>query len=110
MAETFSVELERITEAVVAAIPAAAAKAMAHLHQVAVDRTPLQDGNLRGWSYVESVPGGANVVYPGPYARYQHYEILRHEVGQRLYLSSAVLSETPKVLEILATELRKEIQ
>ena len=110
MGETFSVHLDQITEAVIAAIPAASFKAMAHLHSVAVDRTPLQDGNLRGESYVESTPEGANVVYPGPYARYQEYEILRHEVGQRLYLTSSVLSETPKVIEILTEELSKAIE
>jgi len=110
MGETFSIHLDEVTDAVLAAIPAASFKAMAHVHKVAINRTPLQDGNLRGWSYVETTPTGADIVYPGPYARYQHYEILRHDVGERLYLTTAVLSETPKALEILATELRKVIE
>jgi hypothetical protein len=110
MGETFSIHLDEVTDAVLAAIPAASFKAMTHVHGVAVNRTPLQDGNLRGESYVESTPAGADIVYPGPYARYQHYEILRHEVGERLYLEKSVLSETPKALEILAQELRKVIE
>jgi hypothetical protein len=110
MGETFSIHLDEVTDAVLAAIPAASFKAMTHVHGVAVNRTPLQDGNLRGESYVESTPAGADIVYPGPYARYQHYEILRHDVGERLYLEKSVLSETPKALEILAQELRKVIE
>ena len=110
MGETFSVHLDAITDAVIEAIPAASFKAMEHLRGVAVDRTPIESGDLRSWAYVQNSAEGADVIYPGPYARYQHYEILRHEVGQRLYLESAVLSETPQVIEILATELRKVIE
>jgi hypothetical protein len=110
MGETFSVHLDKITDEVIAAIPAASFKAMTHLHRVAVNRTPLESGDLRGESYVEATPNGADVVYLGPYARYQHYEILRHEVGERLYLEKSVISETPKVIDILTTELRKVIE
>lgn len=106
----FEAFLDSVAARVEEAIPAAAYKAMTHLHGVAVERTPLESGNLREESYVESTPEGANVVYPGPYARWQHYEILRHEVGQRLYLSSAVESETPKVMEILTEEIHRAIE
>lgn len=112
MGETFSVHLDKITDAVIAAIPEASFKAMEHVREVAVNRTPLESGDLRaGASTVNSIDRkGASVYYPGPYARYQHFEILRHEVGQRLYLTSAILSETPKVIEILTEELRKVIE
>lgn len=108
--EGFDAFLDEVTARVEGAIPGAAFKAMTHLHGVAVERTPLETGNLREESFVESTPEGANVVYPGPYAKWQHYEILRHEVGQRLYLTSAVETETPKVLEILAAEINKAIE
>ncbi|MDP9185625.1 MAG: minor capsid protein [Actinomycetota bacterium] len=112
MGETFSVHLDQITDAVIAAIPEASFKAMEHVREVAVNRTPLEDGDLRaGASTVNSIDRkGASVYYPGPYARYQEYEILRHEVGQRLYLTSSILSETPKVIEILTQELSKVIE
>jgi hypothetical protein len=110
MGETFSIHLDEVTDAVLAAIPAASFKAMTHVHGVAINRTPLQDGNLRGESYVESTPSGADIVYPGPYARFQEFEILRHDVGQRLYLTSSIIQEAPKAVEIIATELRKVIQ
>lgn len=112
MGETFSVHLDQITDAVLAAIPEASFKAMEHVREVAVNRTPLESGNLRaGASTVNTIDKkGAAVYYPGPYSRYQEYEILRHEVGQRLYLTSSILSEAPKVIEILANELRKVIE
>jgi hypothetical protein len=110
VSETFSIHLDQITDAVRAAIPAAGFKAMEHVHQVAVDRTPLRDGNLRGGSHVDATPDGAIIRYEGPYARYQHFELLKHTEGQRLYLQTAVVQETPKALEIVAEELRKVIE
>ncbi|MCA4132942.1 HK97 gp10 family phage protein [Arthrobacter sp. M4] len=110
--EGFEAYLDGIEERVDAAIPDAAFKAMEHLREVAVSRTPLESGDLRaGASTVNAIDkSGASVYYPGPYARYQEYEILRHEVGQRLYLTSAVETETPKVLEILGQEIHKAMQ
>jgi len=96
MGETFSVHLDQITDAVIAAIPAAAFKAMEHVRGVAVERTPLESGDLRAGAHTDATPEGANVVYDS--------------VGQRLYLTSSILSETPKVIEILTEELRKVIE
>lgn len=110
MGETFSVHLDQITDEVVAAIPAASFKAMEHVREVAVSRTPLESGDLRTGASTTAGPHGAEVTYPGPYARFQHYEILHHEVGERLYLTTSVLSETPKVIEILTNELSKVIE
>jgi hypothetical protein len=110
MGETFSIHLDKVTDAVLAAIPAASFKAMEHVRQVAVERTPIETGDLRSSAETKPEPSGASVYYPGPYARYQEYEILRHETGQRLYLTSTIIQEAPKVLEILANELRKVIE
>lgn len=115
MSETFSIHLDQITDAVREAIPAAAFKAMEHLHTVAVEKTPLMTGNLRSESHVDARPDGADLTYEGPYARYQEYGIskngheLRHETGQSFYLITSVIQETPKVLEIVTEELRKVI-
>jgi len=111
MGETFSIHLDKVTDAVLAAIPAASFKAMEHLRQVAVSRTPIETGDLRSSAETRPAPNGASVYFAGPYGRYQHYEFLHHERGgERLYLSSSVLSETPKVLEILTQELSKVIE
>jgi hypothetical protein len=106
----FAIHLEKITDDVIAAIPEAAAKAMEHLRTVAVSKTPIETGNLRSEAEVKVHPDGAEVYYPGPYARYQHYELqLRHEDGQALYLEQPLVTETPTILEIVAQELRKHI-
>ena len=110
MSETFSIHLDQITEAVKQAIPGAAFKAMEHLREVAVSKTPIETGNLRAEAETRPAPDGASVYYPGPYARNQHYSLdFRHETGQALYLEQPLVAETEKILEIVATELRKVI-
>jgi hypothetical protein len=107
----FAIHLEQITDEVIAAMPAAAFKAMEHLREVAVSKTPIETGNLRSEAEVKPNPKGAEVYFPGPYARYQHFELqLRHEAGQALYLEQPLVQETPRILEIVAQELRKVIE
>lgn len=102
----FDAFLDGITDRVEAAIPGASFKAMEHVREVAVNRAPLETGNLRTGASTEVTAEGAKVTFPGPYARRQEYELeYHHDVGQRLYLTSSILSETPKVLEILANEI-----
>lgn len=116
MTDNFSIYLDEITDKVIAACPAAAFKAMEHVRGVAVEKTPVESGNLRDEAATLPTDGGARVYYPGPYARYQEYGVsesgkeLRHEVGQSFYLVTSILQETPAVLEILATELRAVIE
>lgn len=107
--EGFDAYFDAIDEAVEAAIPGAAFKAMEHVRQVAVNRTPLDDSPLRSSAFVKATPEGADVVYDSVYARYQHYEHLNHEVGERLFLATSVTTEAPKVMEILANEIGKAI-
>ncbi len=107
MGETFSIHLDEITDAVREALPGATFKAMEHLRQVAVSKTPIETGDLRASASVEPIPDGAKVYYPGPYARAQHYRLdYRHEEGQALYLEQPLVQETPKILEIVANDLR----
>jgi hypothetical protein len=113
--DNFSIYLDEITDKVIAAIPGAAFKAMEHVREVAVSKTPIETGNLRAEASTVPTDDGAKVLYPGPYARYQEYGVshngkeLRHEVGQSFFLVTSILQETPAVLEIVATELRKAI-
>lgn len=116
MGETFSVHLDHISEAVLAAIPQASFKAMEHVRGTAVELAPLETGNLRESASTIPRENGADVYFPGPYARYQEFGIsesgkeLRHDTGQSFYLVTAITQETPRVLEILSTELRKVIE
>ena len=106
----FAIHLSNITAEVLAAIPEASTKAMEHLRTVAVSRTPVETGHLAASAEVKAHRDGAEVYFPGPYARYQHFELqLRHEQGQALYLEQPLVQETPRILEIVAAELRKHI-
>lgn len=115
MTDNFSIYLDEITDKVIAAIPGAAFKAMEHVRGVAVSKTPIETGNLRSEASTVPTDDGARVYYPGPYSRYQEFGVshtgkeLRHEVGQSFFLVTSILQETPAVLEIVATELRKAI-
>lgn len=107
----FRIHLDQITAEVIAAIPQAAAKGMEHLRTVAVSKTPIETGNLRGSEEVKVHDDGAEVYVPGPYARRQHFELSwRHEHGgQALYLEQPLVQETPKILQIVTDELSKHI-
>lgn len=111
MSETFSIYLDRITQEVLDAVPAATDKGTQHLKTVAVSKTPVESGNLAGLASVVPLPGGgSSVYYPGPYARAQHYRLdYRHEVGQALYLEQPLVQETATILAIMTTELRKAL-
>ena len=115
MGETFGIYLDRITDEVMAALPGAAFKAMEHVRGKAVELAPIETGDLRASAETKESDKGADVYFPGPYARYQEYGVskygkpLRHEEGQSFYLITALTQETPKVLEILTEELRKVI-
>ncbi|WP_051422913.1 HK97 gp10 family phage protein [Arthrobacter sp. MA-N2] len=107
----FEALIDDVVARVEEAVPAAAFKAMEHVREVAVSRTPIETGNLRGSAETKPEPNGARVYFPGPYARYQEFELgLRHEQGQALYLTSTIISEEQKVLEIVDEELRKAME
>ena len=105
--------LRHKVEAVKAARAEALAKAAEHIRAKAVEKTPILTGNLRASAHVVvHGPDTAEVIYPGPYARYQHYMLnLRHpRGGQALYLETTVVEEHDKVLEIIAEELGKAVK
>ncbi|SDP74180.1 hypothetical protein SAMN04487914_13249 [Arthrobacter sp. ok909] len=114
--EGFDALIDDITARVEEAIPGASFKAMEHVREIAVSRALLETGNLRTSAETIPAPNGAAVYFPGPYSRYQEFGIshsgeqLRHETGQSLYLTSTIIQEAPKVLEILETEIRSAIE
>lgn len=98
-----NVNLTGLIDRAKAAIPAAAAAAMEHVKEVAVSRTPLEEGTLRNSAAVHEEKSGAAIHYDGPYAAYQHFKLnLRHETGRDHFLSSAVLDEVANARDIAA--------
>ena len=106
--EGFEALIDAVVERVEQAAPAATFKAAEHVREVAVSRAPIETGNLRGGASTETTDNGAEVIFPGPYARYQEYELgLRHEEGQALYLTSTMITEEDKVIEIMTEALQE---
>lgn len=79
-----------------------------HLKAEAQRRTPVESTNLRGSA--DAKPAGpmrAEVFYPGPYARYQHYVMdLRHEHGQARYLEEPTVTEAEGIIRVVAEGIR----
>lgn len=93
-----------------AALPAALAKAAEHVRGIAAELTPVETGHLVGSAEVKVAGLEAQIYYPGPYARFQHYELgLRHTHGQALYLEQPMITEANKVFDIIADEIGKAL-
>lgn len=86
--------------------PVAVGRGAEHIRAVAAELTPVLTGHLVGSAGVTVKGDEAEVLYPGPYARYQHYGLdFRHTKGQALYLEQPMVTEAQKVLRIIADTL-----
>lgn len=100
------IDLDAISDRIIAHAPVALAKAMEYLRGTVVPKVPVETGHLAGSAGVKVDGLEATITFPGPYARYQHYELqLRHTTGQALYLEQPMVQEADEVLRILAEEL-----
>lgn len=75
---------------------------------IAAERTPIETGHLVGSAEVYLTDDHtAALKYPGPYARYQHYELqLRHETGQALYEESAINDGAHDALRVVGKMIK----
>lgn len=101
--------LDDLTARMEEAQPIAVVRAAEHLRGVAAELTPVESGQLVGSAEVKAVSHDtARVYYPGPYARYQHFELqLKHAHGQALYLEQPVITETAACTQIMADTLKE---
>lgn len=95
-------------------------KAGEHIKQISSELAPKEFGHLAGSADVRLVESGTvEVRYPGPYARYQEFGVyyrhgrigrfLSHDNGQSFYLTTPMISERHKVLDIIADSIRGDI-
>lgn len=78
--------------AVLTAGPMAVGAAIETLRAIAVEATPEDIGHLRAMAFTKTAGLEATLTFPGPYARYQHYELqLKHRIGQALYLEQPMV-------------------
>lgn len=104
--EDLRVVLSRVDEGIDELMPVALARGMEHIRGVSVSLAPELTGHLRGSAGVTVEGEEAQLTYPGPYARYQHYMLdLRHTVGQALYLEQPMTTEADNALRIVGDTL-----
>jgi Cft2 family RNA processing exonuclease len=102
----FEAYLDDVDARIRAVTPIALAKGMEHVRGVSVELTPEETGHLIGSAGVTVEGDEAQLLFPGPYARNQHYSLdFRHTKGQALYLEQPMTTEAGKVLQIIADEI-----
>ena len=107
---SFEDEIDGVTERMLALVPIALGRGMEHVRGIAAPLTPLRSGHLVGSAGVTVNGDEASLTYPGPYARNQHYSLdFRHEHGQALYLEQPMITESQKVMEIIADTLEEAL-
>lgn len=85
--------------AVIGAIPLGLGVAIETLRAIAVEATPEDTGHLRAMAFTKVDGFSATLTFPGPYARYQHYELqLRHRIGQALYLEQPMVASADLIV------------
>ncbi|UFS58930.1 minor capsid protein [Subtercola endophyticus] len=98
--------LDALDEQIASLTPIAVGRGMEHIRAVSAPLVPVQTGHLVGSASVTVEGDEAKIVYPGPYARYQHYKLgLRHTHGQPLFLEQPMFSESEAVMQIMAETL-----
>lgn len=108
MADNFEDALDGLDARVHAALTPAIAKALEHVRGVSVGLAPKESGHMAGSAGVTVEGTDGQLLYPGPYSRNQHYSLdFRHTNGQALFLEQPMLTEAPKVFQILSDEIGK---
>ena len=92
-----------------AAMPIALMRAAEHVRGVAVELTPIEEGDLRQSAGTRLFGDEARIEYNSVYARYQHYGLdFRHpRGGQALFLEQPMVTEVPAVQQIIADTFRE---
>lgn len=104
-------DFEGLAAKVVAARPIAALKAAEHVRGVSASKAPIEHGHLAASAEARPAGDGAEVYYPGPYARYQEFGLdFHHPIhGQALYLTEPMIQEAPAAVQIMADTIREVI-
>lgn len=106
----FDLDMEPPKDVVRNAAPAAVRRAAEFIRGEAVLLAPVLTGHLKQSAEMRQTgPSTCEVSFPGPYARYQHYELqLRHpRGGQALYLEQPMVEKSGDAVELMARTLRE---
>jgi hypothetical protein len=121
-----SFDFDRLEGALNDARPKGLMQAGEHIRDVSSELAPKESGDLASSADVRLTDSGeVTVVYPGPYARYQEYGVfwrmrprpspsngkpLRHDNGQSFFLTTPMISEKDKCLDIMADAIREALR
>lgn len=119
----FDLHFDELDSKAKGALPTALGRAAEHVIGVATPKIPVETGQLVGSADVRIENGEASITYPGPYARYQHYNIsrytgaeLKHDGpksknpnAEGLWLERPMASEAHKVIDIIGTDIGRAI-
>lgn len=98
--------LEEISADVLARVPVALGKGLEFLRAEVTPRVPVETGNLAGSGAVSVQGDEGELLYPGPYARNQHYNLsFHHNTGQALYLEQPLVQNGEAIVKIIGDEL-----
>lgn len=106
---------DAITARLIEHAPAAIVKGLEHIKTVVTPLVPVETGNLVGSGGVTATGLEGELLYPGPYARYQHNGVyyrhgrfgapLTHTHGQSFFLAIPMVTEKDAALRVVADEL-----
>lgn len=119
-------DFDRIASALTSARPKGLMQAGEHVRQVSSQLAPKESGSLSSSADVRLTDSGqVTIIYHGPYARYQEYGVfwrmrprpspsngkpLRHDNGQSFFLTTPMISEKNKCLDIMADAIREALR
>lgn len=102
----FLAMLDALDERITTRTPEAIELGLEHVRSVVTPLVPLETGDLAGSGAITVVGDEGELLYPGPYARNQHYTLsFNHTHGQALYLEQPMITEPPAVFKIMANAL-----
>jgi hypothetical protein len=111
----FNLYLDGLKAEMEARIPGALAKGLEHVRTVATPLVPVETGALAGSGGITVTGHEGQILYPGPYALYQHEGVyyrhgrfgapLRHTHGESFFLLRPMIQEADTVLEIVRREV-----
>jgi len=98
--------LEEISADMLARVPVAIGKGLEFLRAEVTPNVPWETGNLAGSGAVSVQGDTGELLYPGPYARNQHYSLnFNHTQGKALYLEQPLVQNAEQVVRIIGDEL-----
>ncbi|HWV46039.1 MAG TPA: hypothetical protein VN039_08480 [Nitrospira sp.] len=98
--------LEEISADVLARVPVALGKGLEFLRAEVTPKVPVETGNLAGSGAVSVQGSEGELLYPGPYAQVQHFDLsFHHNTGQALYLEQPLVQSAEAVVKVIGDEL-----